>query len=198
MFCTQCGHQLPDGAKFCTNCGAAVDYEVQPREEEPAQSAPETSVPNVEVPVEDAPAAATPAADDAAATPVETVELPVASSVPEPPCPPLPFLRHPSRKFPRLSTRKPGSRFPRSRLLASARCRPPRSPVPSLRTSAPMHRSSSASSPRSRWWARSVHSRSSAWACSMHRRRAHSREVRRFARRARFHRDPERHGQNAR
>lgn len=26
MYCEECGTQLPDGAKFCTNCGARVDY----------------------------------------------------------------------------------------------------------------------------------------------------------------------------
>ena len=24
MFCTQCGHQNPDGSRFCARCGAAV------------------------------------------------------------------------------------------------------------------------------------------------------------------------------
>jgi hypothetical protein len=24
MFCTQCGHQNPEGARFCANCGAAL------------------------------------------------------------------------------------------------------------------------------------------------------------------------------
>lgn len=90
MFCTQCGHQLPDGARFCTNCGAAVDYEVQPREDEIAESAPETSALHVEAPVEDASATEvveTFPVDDAVATPVETVELPVALRRPRPRCP---------------------------------------------------------------------------------------------------------------
>lgn len=27
MFCTECGHNLPDNVKFCTNCGAKIDGE---------------------------------------------------------------------------------------------------------------------------------------------------------------------------
>ncbi len=27
MFCTECGHKLPDNVKFCTNCGAKLDSE---------------------------------------------------------------------------------------------------------------------------------------------------------------------------
>ena len=30
MFCTQCGTQLPDGAKFCSNCGAHLDAAAAP------------------------------------------------------------------------------------------------------------------------------------------------------------------------
>ena len=41
MFCTTCGRELPDGAKFCTNCGAPV-AKIVTREEREA------------VPVEDA------------------------------------------------------------------------------------------------------------------------------------------------
>ena len=26
MFCIKCGSKLPDGAKFCMNCGVAIDY----------------------------------------------------------------------------------------------------------------------------------------------------------------------------
>lgn len=25
MFCENCGNQLPDGAKFCVNCGAKIE-----------------------------------------------------------------------------------------------------------------------------------------------------------------------------
>lgn len=103
MFCTQCGHQLPDGARFCTNCGAAVDYEVQPREDEIAESAPETSALHVEAPVEDASATEvveTSPVDDAVATPVETVEPPVAPAAPEPPVSSAPVPPAPEPEIP--------------------------------------------------------------------------------------------------
>lgn len=28
MYCPNCGKKLPDGAKFCTNCGAKIDAEI--------------------------------------------------------------------------------------------------------------------------------------------------------------------------
>ena len=30
MFCNQCGNKLPDGTKFCGNCGAALGENTQP------------------------------------------------------------------------------------------------------------------------------------------------------------------------
>ncbi len=41
MFCSKCGNQIKDGAKFCTFCGQPVrSLPVQPKPEEPAQEAP--------------------------------------------------------------------------------------------------------------------------------------------------------------
>lgn len=47
MLCTYCGTSLPDGAKFCLNCGAAVSFPSVPEsaEPEPLVSAEETPIP---------------------------------------------------------------------------------------------------------------------------------------------------------
>ena len=37
-FCSNCGTQLPEGAKFCTECGQKLDTAPQPSREEPVQS----------------------------------------------------------------------------------------------------------------------------------------------------------------
>ena len=37
-FCSNCGAQLPEGAKFCTECGRKLDTAPQPPREEPVQS----------------------------------------------------------------------------------------------------------------------------------------------------------------
>ena len=39
MFCTKCGSELPDGAKFCTNCGAQVTFVTAPPPAAPAAPA---------------------------------------------------------------------------------------------------------------------------------------------------------------
>lgn len=38
MFCTECGHKLPDNVKFCTNCGARLDGE--PEQNQASQPTP--------------------------------------------------------------------------------------------------------------------------------------------------------------
>ena len=37
-FCSHCGAQLPEGTKFCTECGQKLDSVPQPPREEPVQS----------------------------------------------------------------------------------------------------------------------------------------------------------------
>ena len=58
MFCYRCGAQLPDGAKFCTSCGAS-------------QAAPEAPVPSPAAPEAPVPSPAAPAS-----TPVQQDEAP--------------------------------------------------------------------------------------------------------------------------
>ena len=42
MICTKCGAEIPDGAKFCINCGnAAVAAEPAPQPEQPVYEAPQ-------------------------------------------------------------------------------------------------------------------------------------------------------------
>lgn len=52
MFCTECGHKLPDNVKFCTNCGARLDGEPEQKQApqptptvnyQPSQVQPSTS-----------------------------------------------------------------------------------------------------------------------------------------------------------
>ena len=40
MHCVHCGAPLPEGAKFCTSCGKAVDSVIQSPEQEPDLTAP--------------------------------------------------------------------------------------------------------------------------------------------------------------
>ncbi len=53
MICKQCGKEIPDGSKFCLECGAPVEAE-KPAEEVPCEVAEETPV--ADVPVAEAPA----------------------------------------------------------------------------------------------------------------------------------------------
>ena len=55
MFCTECGHKLPDNVKFCTNCGAKLDGEPEQKlapqptpavNYQPPQAQPSTSPPS--------------------------------------------------------------------------------------------------------------------------------------------------------
>ena len=45
MFCTKCGSQLEDGAKFCTNCGAQTRFAQVPKPDAPPQAAPVVAAP---------------------------------------------------------------------------------------------------------------------------------------------------------
>ena len=38
MFCPNCGHQLPDDAKFCLNCGHSLSGKTLPKEDGPSPS----------------------------------------------------------------------------------------------------------------------------------------------------------------
>lgn len=53
MFCKNCGAQLNDGTKFCSNCGTAIDAQAQPvapvQYDAPVQSAPQTSNANFDL-----------------------------------------------------------------------------------------------------------------------------------------------------
>lgn len=40
MFCTNCGTQLPDGSRFCSNCGAPQAAPAQPMYQQPAYQQP--------------------------------------------------------------------------------------------------------------------------------------------------------------
>ena len=63
MFCSKCGKQLPDDAKFCFNCGAQIkapeeetkiEAEVHtPIVDEPVTEAPKTETPAQETPIKD-------------------------------------------------------------------------------------------------------------------------------------------------
>ena len=75
MFCANCGSQVDDKAKFCTNCGAPLAAAEQPaavKEETPAAPEPEVK----EVPQDGAPSTTqeTPVVEDAAPEP-ETVDV---------------------------------------------------------------------------------------------------------------------------
>ena len=48
MFCSNCGSRLPDGGKFCPNCGASA--------ENPAPSAPVPAQQNIHVVIQPPPA----------------------------------------------------------------------------------------------------------------------------------------------
>ena len=37
MFCSNCGKKLPDGAKFCTQCGKQIVFNTAPQSSEPVQ-----------------------------------------------------------------------------------------------------------------------------------------------------------------
>ncbi len=39
MFCSECGHYIPDGAKFCPDCGAMAEEEDQPQSTYQSQNA---------------------------------------------------------------------------------------------------------------------------------------------------------------
>ncbi len=45
MFCSQCGAELTDGSKFCTNCGAYIAAQPQTKEAQPQASQPEEAQP---------------------------------------------------------------------------------------------------------------------------------------------------------
>ena len=36
MFCSNCGHEIPDGARFCEYCGVPVIADGVPKEQEPS------------------------------------------------------------------------------------------------------------------------------------------------------------------
>ncbi len=38
MFCKNCGHEIPEGAGFCPDCGTAVDYTYQPQGTDQSQN----------------------------------------------------------------------------------------------------------------------------------------------------------------
>lgn len=44
MFCKNCGNQIPDGVKFCSGCGTAVDTQPQVTPAEPTNQQPVQTV----------------------------------------------------------------------------------------------------------------------------------------------------------
>lgn len=94
MFCTTCGAQLPDGARFCSKCGAPVAPAPKPAPEPPAptpepaaeQPAPAPAAPEPE-PAAEAPA---PKPTTAAAPAPDAPKPPEAASEPVPATPPSP------------------------------------------------------------------------------------------------------------
>lgn len=86
MFCTNCGAQCADNAKFCTHCGHKLNIPAQPAQPAGPAAAPAapavTPAPAAETPAP-APEAAAPAAVPEANTPAAAPEAPaVAESVP--------------------------------------------------------------------------------------------------------------------
>jgi len=95
MYCTNCGRELAEDAKFCPHCGDVVDEKERGEEaEQPAESAPEQPGPDAPAAPAPTPTAPEPAYQptmpEAAATP-EPVPPPVQPPAPEPP-PPAPAV----------------------------------------------------------------------------------------------------------
>lgn len=80
MFCTACGQKLPDGAKFCTKCGAPV-AKIEPRVAPDAASAPDAGGQEA-APAQAVPDAPQQAADEAEAAQPDAAEQKAPAAVP--------------------------------------------------------------------------------------------------------------------
>lgn len=102
MFCTNCGKQLPDDAKFCSGCGTPVNPPAPPQEPEPPAEPvqlpqagfpqPEEAAPGTPVSEDPAPAGEPAPTDETSAgetapESVPTDETPAGESAPEPAAP---------------------------------------------------------------------------------------------------------------
>lgn len=85
MFCANCGKKMPDDAKFCPNCGHAVDeaeQKAQKPDEAPAEA--EAPQPPTPTPVEPAPAATQPPSVTPQPTETSPTAAPPSTTTPQP------------------------------------------------------------------------------------------------------------------
>lgn len=97
MFCKNCGNEIPEGAKFCVNCGTPVEVPSEPAPEAPSTPVyEEPAAPVIEKP---APVAEEPAPTYEEPTPVYEEPTPV-QAVPQQPVYQQPVYQQPAPQQP--------------------------------------------------------------------------------------------------